>query len=130
MTDPTTMVDLTTMDNCTTQDSTMTTTMMDLTTTMYPKSLKDCTTKDPTTTTDPTSMKDPTMADTMIWQWRSLFQKWTAAAAVLDFTDEEWESLKRLGEADATEISKVAVADDNNNNTGALGMENGTINCK
>ena len=35
--------------------------------------------------------------------------------------------MKRLREANATEISMAAVADDNNNNTGASGMENGTI---
>jgi hypothetical protein len=54
-------------------------------------------------------------------------QKRTAVAAVLDFTDKEWESLKRLRDADATERREGATADDNYNNTGVLGMENGMI---
>ncbi len=54
-------------------------------------------------------------------------QKRTAVAAVLDFTNKEWESLKRLRDADATERKQGATADDNYNNTGVLGMENWTI---
>jgi hypothetical protein len=54
-------------------------------------------------------------------------QERTAVAAVLDFTNKEWESLKRLRDADATERRAGATADDNYNNTGVLGMENGTI---
>ncbi len=57
-------------------------------------------------------------------------QKRTAVAAVLHFTNKEWESLKRLRDADATERRKGATADDNYNNTGVLGMENGTIGGK
>jgi hypothetical protein len=48
-------------------------------------------------------------------------QKRTAVAAVLDFADKEWESLKALREADGAEMSKGATADDNDNYTGALG---------
>jgi hypothetical protein len=59
--------------------------------------------------------------------WYAVVQKRTAVAAVLDFFDKEWESLKRLRDAYATDMSKVAVADDNDNNTGALGMENRMI---
>ena len=73
-------------------------------------------------------MMTATTMNSMIWrQRRSSFQKWTAGAAVLDFTVEEWESLNRLMEADAAEMSKFAAADNNKNNTGALGMENGMI---
>ncbi len=54
-------------------------------------------------------------------------QKRTAVAAVLDFTNKELESLKRLRDADATERREGATADDNYNNTGVLGMENGMI---
>ncbi len=53
-----------------------------------------------------------------------------AVAAVLDFNDKEWESLKVLKEANATEKSKVAVADGNKNNSGALVKENETIGGK
>ena len=49
-------------------------------------------------------------------------------AAVLDFTDEEWESLKALREADGVATTTTTVDDI----IGALGMENkiieGTIN--
>jgi hypothetical protein len=50
-----------------------------------------------------------------------------AVAAILDFTDEEWESLKALKEANAGERSPAAVANDIDNNSGALGMENEMI---
>ena len=43
------------------------------------------------------------------------------------FTDEEWESLVALKEADAANRSNTAVADIMDNNTGALGVENETI---
>ena len=72
-----------------------------------------------------------TTTNLMIWRrWRSPFQKWTAGAAVLDFTVEEWKSLNRLMEANAAEMSKFAAADNNKNNTRALGMENGMIGGK
>jgi hypothetical protein len=55
-------------------------------------------------------------------------QKRTAVAAVLDFTDKEWESLKALREADGAATTTATVDDI----VGALGMENemieGTIN--
>ena len=44
-----------------------------------------------------------------------------------DFTDEEWETLKLLKEADAVKRSKVAVGNGIDDNTGALGMENEMI---
>ena len=55
-------------------------------------------------------------------------QKRTAVAAVLDFTEEEWKSLKALREADGAATTTTTVDDI----IGALGMENemieGTIN--
>ena len=42
-------------------------------------------------------------------------------AAILDFTNGEWDSLKRMREADSTNID---LADDNGCNVGALGAEN------
>ena len=54
-------------------------------------------------------MMTATTTNSMIWRlWRSSFQKWTAVAAVLDFTVEEWESLNRLMEANAAEMSEFA----------------------
>jgi hypothetical protein len=47
-------------------------------------------------------------------------------AAVLDFSNEEWESLKRLMEADGAEMREGATADDNGNCSGALGTGNET----
>jgi hypothetical protein len=58
------------------------------------------------------------------------FKKRNAFAAVLDFTDNDWEVLTVLKEADAAERSQVAVANDIDNNTWALGMVNGTIGGK
>jgi len=46
---------------------------------------------------------------------------------VLDFTDEEWKSLKLLKEADAVKRSEVAVVNGIDDNTGASGMENEMI---
>ena len=40
---------------------------------------------------------------------------------------EEWEALKTMREADAVEQSEVAVLNSIDNNTGASGMENDTI---
>ena len=45
-------------------------------------------------------------------------QKRTPVAAVLDFTDEKWESLKALREADGAERNQGATTDDNGNYTG------------
>jgi hypothetical protein len=59
--------------------------------------------------------------------WYAAIQKRNAVAAVLNFTDEEWESLKRIRDVDATERSDGATSRDNNNNSGVQGLENGTI---
>jgi hypothetical protein len=60
-----------------------------------------------------------------IWQrWRSSVQKRTVVAAVLDFTDEEWEALKRLREADGVERNQVTMADDIDDIIGASGTGN------
>ncbi len=53
-------------------------------------------------------------------------QKMNVVAAVLNFTEEEWESLKKLKEEDAAEMDKRVVMDNHENNTGALGTEKGT----
>ena len=66
------------------------------------------------------------MAETALGRYAALMKR-NAVASVLDFTDEEWESLKLLKEADAVERSKVAVLDNIDNNTGASGMENDVI---
>ena len=50
--------------------------------------------------------------------------KRTAVASVLDFTDEEWESLVALKEADAANRSNTAVANATDNIAGGLLTEN------
>jgi hypothetical protein len=46
-----------------------------------------------------------------------------AVAAVLDFTNEEWESLKALKETDGAERNQIAMANDVDDIIGALGTE-------
>ncbi len=53
-------------------------------------------------------------------------QKRNAVAAVLDFTNKEWESLKALGEADGAERNQVAMANNVDDIIGALGTEDET----
>ena len=65
------------------------------------------------------------VAKTALGRYVALMKRNTVAS-VLDFTDEEWESLKLLKEADAN----VVVLDNIDNNTGALGMENDVIDGK
>ena len=66
------------------------------------------------------------MSETYLGRYAAL-QKRNAVAAILDFTDEEWEALKTMREADAIERSKVAVLNSIDNNTGASEMENDMI---
>ena len=66
------------------------------------------------------------MAETALGRYAALMKR-NAVASVLDFTDEEWESLKLLKEADAVKRSKVAVVTGIDDNTGASGMENEMI---
>jgi hypothetical protein len=67
------------------------------------------------------------MSETFLGRYAAV-QKRNAVAAILDFTDKEWESLKALKETNATvESSQTVVANDIDNNSGALGMENKTI---
>ncbi len=61
------------------------------------------------------------MSETYLGRYAAL-QKRNAVAAVLDFTNDEWDSLKRMREADSTNID---LADDDGCNFGALGAENG-----
>ena len=67
------------------------------------------------------------MSETYLGRYAAI-QKRTAVAAVQDFTDKEWESLKALREADGAATTTTTVDDI----IGALGMENemieGTIN--
>jgi hypothetical protein len=62
------------------------------------------------------------MSETFLGRYASI-QKRTAVAAVLNFTDKEWESLKALREANGAERDMVTdvVANDI---IGAVGMEN------
>ena len=53
-------------------------------------------------------------------------QKRTAASTILDFTNEEWESLKALKEADAAERIQAAMTNEIDDIIGALGIENET----
>jgi hypothetical protein len=73
------------------------------------------------------SNKQIDMSETFLGRYAAI-QKRTAVAAVLDFTDEEWESLKALREANGVATTTATVDDI----IGALGMENemieGTIN--
>ena len=46
------------------------------------------------------------MSETYLGRYAAI-QKRTAAAAVLDFTDEEWESLKALREANGVERNSI-----------------------
>jgi hypothetical protein len=62
------------------------------------------------------------MSETFLGRYAAI-QKRTAVAAVLDFTNEEWESLKALREADGAATMTTTVDDI----IGALGMENEVI---
>ena len=65
------------------------------------------------------------MTDTYLGRYASM-QKKNAVAAVLDFTDEEWESLKQLKEDDMMRgMTNSSKEGNNNNNGGGLGAENG-----
>jgi hypothetical protein len=67
------------------------------------------------------------MSKTYLGRYAAL-QKRNAVAAVLDFSTEEWESLKALREAkDAGETAETAMADKNNNNDGTLEAVNSMI---
>jgi hypothetical protein len=64
------------------------------------------------------------MLETYLGRYAAL-QKRNAVAATLDFTNEEWDSLKRMREADSCEGTNIDLADDTGNNVGALGAEKG-----
>ena len=68
------------------------------------------------------SNKQIDMLETFLGRYAAI-QKRTAVAAVLDFTNEEWESLKALREADGAATTTTTVDDI----IGALGMENEVI---
>jgi hypothetical protein len=66
------------------------------------------------------SKKKIAMSETYLGRYAAI-QKRTAVASVLDFTNEEWESLKRLREADGAERNQVTMANDIDDIIGALG---------
>jgi hypothetical protein len=69
------------------------------------------------------------MSETYLGRYAAL-QKRNAVSAVLDFTDEEWESLKTMKEADAASRSNTTGADAVDNNTGEFLTENETLGGK
>jgi hypothetical protein len=75
---------------------------------------------------DSTTMDDAEPCeDTYLGRYAAM-QKKNAVAAVLDFTDEEWESLKQLKEDDMMRrMTNPSEEGNNNNNGGCLGTENG-----
>ncbi len=69
--------------------------------------------------------KEIYMSDTYLGRYAAM-QKKNTVAAVLDFMDEEWESLKRLKEGDMMRgITNASKEGNNNNNVGGLRTENG-----
>jgi hypothetical protein len=69
--------------------------------------------------------KEIDMSNTYLGRYAAM-QKKNAVAAVLDFTDEEWESLKRLKKDDMMRgITNAFKEGNNNNNGGGLGTKNG-----
>ena len=67
------------------------------------------------------------MSETYLGRYAAL-QKRNAVAAVLDFSTEEWESLKALREAeDAEETAETATANNNNDDDGTLEAVNGML---
>ncbi len=69
------------------------------------------------------------MSETYLGRYAAL-QKRNAVSAVLDFTDEEWELLKMMKEANAASRSNTAVADVVDNDTGFFLMKNETLGGK
>jgi hypothetical protein len=65
------------------------------------------------------------MLDTYLGRYAAM-QKKNAVAAVLDFTDEEWESLKQLKEDNMIRgMTNPSTERNDNGNGGGLGAENG-----
>ena len=65
------------------------------------------------------------MSDTYLGRYATM-QKKNAVAAVLDFMDEEWESLKQLKEDDMMRgMTNPSTERNDNGNGGGLGAENG-----
>ena len=68
------------------------------------------------------SNKEIDMSETYLGRYAAL-QKRTAVAAILDFTSEEWESVRRLREADGADRNQVVMADVMDDIMGYRGME-------
>ena len=71
------------------------------------------------------SKKEIDMSETYLIRY-AVFQKRTAVAAVLDFADKEWESVKRLREANGVDRNQVIMASDTDDVMGELGTGNET----
>ncbi len=65
------------------------------------------------------------MSETYLGRYAAL-QKRNTVAAVLDFSEDEWQSLKGLREANAAELKNAAVTVNNDNIAGAFEVENTT----
>jgi hypothetical protein len=73
------------------------------------------------------SNRDIDMSETYLGRFAAL-QKRNAVAAVLDMSEDEWESLKALREADAGNLTQsVIMPEDNDNILCALEAANETI---
>ncbi len=64
------------------------------------------------------------MSETYLGRYAAL-QKRNAVAAILDFTDKGWDSLKRMRDVDSCKGTNIDLTDDNGNNVGALGAKKG-----
>jgi hypothetical protein len=66
------------------------------------------------------------MSETYLGRYAAI-QKRNAVAAVLDMSEEEWESSKALREADTGNSTKKAMSNDNDNIIGMLEVANEAI---
>ena len=66
--------------------------------------------------------KEIDMSETYLGRYAAI-QKRNAVAAILDLSDEEWEAVKTMREADTLDRANPALTDDIGNSVGALGTE-------
>ena len=67
--------------------------------------------------------KEIDMSETYLGRYAAI-QKRNAVGAILDLTNEEWEAVKTMREADTLDRANPALADDIGNSAGVLGVEN------
>ncbi len=67
--------------------------------------------------------KEIDMSETYLGRYAAI-QKRNAVGAILDLTNEEWEAVKTMREADTLDRANPALADDIGNSAGVLGAEN------